>query len=538
MTRLLVICLLTLFSLEVTSQNLVLNPSFETYSECPDDHSQIAFAEPWVNPAASSSFISTDFFHSCAGSGEFGLCMVCVPENIFGQQIPHTGEGYAGFYAFIEVSSPFSMTVNELLQGTLSSPLEAGEEYEVSFWISLAETSGAGIDGFDVYLSEEQVTTGFEITWEPDYSTSGTFFIDQEEWTEISFLYTAEGGEEYITLGNFTHNFYTDYQIIPGGLGTFSYYYVDDVSITNTDTEPEVYLEGTETICQGDEVMITAFNADSWAWTSVFDLDSIISTDSVLTDIPPWSTTYFLDDGENTHSFAVEVLPLPEVDLGTDQELCVGEEFLIENSVELDNYLWQDASTSSSFSATTTGWYSLTSSLNGCENSDSLWVEFQEAPVVDLGEDLIICSGDEVVITAGDDPNYEILWNTGEESNTIVVSDPGEYEFVGFDGICEFSDHITVGLEDCEMIYILPNIFTPDGSGLNETFRPIEIKNIVSGKVSIFNRWGELVFKGTDPMIKWDGADVPDGVYYYVVEVVDMVGGEHWFEGSVTVLRD
>jgi OmpA-OmpF porin, OOP family len=70
------------------SQNLVPNPSFETYSSCPEGISEVDLAVPWINP----TFGTSDFFHSCSSN------FVDVPYNFFGFQYAHTGEGYGGAY--------------------------------------------------------------------------------------------------------------------------------------------------------------------------------------------------------------------------------------------------------------------------------------------------------------------------------------------------------------------------------------------------------------------------------------------------------
>jgi gliding motility-associated-like protein len=107
-----------------------------------------------------------------------------------------------------------------------------------------------------------------------------------------------------------------------------------------------------------------------------------------------------------------------------------------------------------------------------------------------------------------------------------------------------------VCIDNCP-IYFLPNIFTPNGDGANDFFIPIlPYKYIRDINIQIFNRWGQVVFTTTDPMIRWDGksmesgADVPEGVYYYVcivnsirlsgIEPVELTGVFHLMRGGST----
>jgi gliding motility-associated-like protein len=70
--------------------------------------------------------------------------------------------------------------------------------------------------------------------------------------------------------------------------------------------------------------------------------------------------------------------------------------------------------------------------------------------------------------------------------------------------------------------YELPNVFTPDGSGTNDLFRPIPPSPLFveSVKFKVFNRWGTKVFeKNDDIYLNWDGSGLPEGVYFYTANV-------------------
>mgnify|MGYP000069204234 CR=1 FL=1 len=73
--------------------------------------------------------------------------------------------------------------------------------------------------------------------------------------------------------------------------------------------------------------------------------------------------------------------------------------------------------------------------------------------------------------------------------------------------------------------YELPNIFTPGEDNFNDFFIPFPYRYIESINLTIYNRWGSIVFETTDPAINWDGKNqdsklmCSDGVYFYVCEV-------------------
>lgn len=82
-----------------------------------------------------------------------------------------------------------------------------------------------------------------------------------------------------------------------------------------------------------------------------------------------------------------------------------------------------------------------------------------------------------------------------------------------------------VCVDNCP-VYELPNTFTPNGDGFNDTFRPFPFCFIDRIDLKIFNRWGQLVFESDDPNINWNGrnfsgSELAEGVYYYSCQVFE-----------------
>ena len=76
--------------------------------------------------------------------------------------------------------------------------------------------------------------------------------------------------------------------------------------------------------------------------------------------------------------------------------------------------------------------------------------------------------------------------------------------------------------------YELPNIFTPNGDGVNDLYIPIKNKYVRSVDFTLYNRWGEIVYENTNPALGWDGKSkqmkqpVSDGVYFYTCTVYEI----------------
>ncbi len=91
--------------------------------------------------------------------------------------------------------------------------------------------------------------------------------------------------------------------------------------------------------------------------------------------------------------------------------------------------------------------------------------------------------------------------------------------------------------------FFIPNAFTPNGDGKNETFYdPGYAFDVSSVTMRIWNRWGQMVFSSDNMSHVWDGKDAsgkdaPQGVYFYTLKVVQNSGHENDYAGSVTLVR-
>jgi hypothetical protein len=206
----------------VLGQNLVPNPSFEEIDSCPLFLGDFTLID-WVKPTWGSS----DNFHTCS-TGQLG-----VPQNIVGWQIPRTGNAYAGTFG---AASPPN-NAREYLQCQLLTPLEGGEKYEISFWVSRADSSTIACDNLGAYLSATEVSGSFNenLPFIPQViSFYNSPIVEAISWVQIIDTITAVGGEYYLTLGVFTDVYNTNCTTAIGGWSSDFYYYFDDVSVIKT----------------------------------------------------------------------------------------------------------------------------------------------------------------------------------------------------------------------------------------------------------------------------------------------------------------
>jgi gliding motility-associated-like protein len=93
-----------------------------------------------------------------------------------------------------------------------------------------------------------------------------------------------------------------------------------------------------------------------------------------------------------------------------------------------------------------------------------------------------------------------------------------------------------------DFAFYIPNAFTPDGDGLNDTFSGKGIY-ILEYEMMIFDRWGNLIYQTVDYNHPWNG--IANGgteiaqrdVYVYVIKVKDIFMNEHKYRGTVTLVK-
>lgn len=124
--------------------------------------------------------------------------------------------------------------------------------------------------------------------------------------------------------------------------------------------------------------------------------------------------------------------------------------------------------------------------------------------------------------------------NTGKDSVIVNFNTGGEV-------VAVFTDKRN-GVNNSDQNANVPTGFTPNGDGINDIFRPLGSSEYVSEfEMTIWNRWGQEVFRSTDPLTGWDGnyngQGAQTGVYAYIINYKDIYGDLKMTKGNVTLTR-
>jgi|GEM_PF-938977 len=221
-------------------------------------------------------------------------------------------------------------------------------------------------------------------------------------------------------------------------------------------------------------------------------------------------------------SRSITLLDVPQIDLGPDKIACEGESVVLRPNVNTSgnaiNYTWSTGATGIETRVTQSGQYILTATEGPCSSRDTITVRTN--PLPDVSKEANSCNEEPLVASGADNPDFSYLWDTGETSRSIPAQPDGVYRVKITNQFgCSVSRIITVA-GPCNPRFYVPDIFTPNGDRVNDTFKVI----MVGGEIislSIFNRWGHPVYFEENKDPQWDGtfknAPASNGSYAYIL---------------------
>lgn len=220
------------------AQNLVPNASFEEKTFCPSNFNQhqLKTIVDWSQLNEGTP----DYFNACSDKAG-------VPNNMFGTQSAQDGEAYIG----MAVYSPTQRNYREYLTTKLSRELHAGELVCIEMWISTADYSKYVTDGIGLVLSKDRLKQERNqvISISTSLSNPSLHMLDgYDEWVKISDVFKANGGEQFVTIGNFKID--RELKILSRTRDSrakednrWSYVYVDNVSVKSIKSKAECSCE-------------------------------------------------------------------------------------------------------------------------------------------------------------------------------------------------------------------------------------------------------------------------------------------------------
>lgn len=217
--------------------------------------------------------------------------------------------------------------------------------------------------------------------------------------------------------------------------------------------------------------------------------------------------------------------------------LCAGQSIRLVARYNEGLVHWSTGDTGDQIMVTAPGTYSVTvTSTAGCQATANIDITFLSNPALAVNDTSICTYKKEVVVLNAPSGFSKYEWNGVTGGQTLQVDKPQTVTLSVTDANgCQATQKIKVA-DRCPDIYI-PNTFTPNSDGINDTWIIEGLDNDPTSDVRVFTRYGVLIFEDKGHSTTWNGEyrgkKLPAGVYYYIVTAKN---DTQKFSGSLTII--
>lgn len=319
-----------------------------------------------------------------------------------------------------------------------------------------------------------------------------------------------------------------------------------------------------DTICLTDQVQLHAVTDGlQYLWDPAVTLNDPTSKDPIATPTAA-STLYHvvarIGSCRTERWVTITAVPYPIADAGPDDTICYNKPAFLHASHNGATFNWAPAGSllnantldPTAFPSTTTQYIFSVIGNQGCAKPkrDSVLITVLPKIIPNAGNDTMVIVGQPLQLNAVGGTSYQWIPSTGLNNafikNPIGIYGPEldsiRYTVLVFNAAgCFDSSNITVKIFKTIPYVFVPTAFTPNGDGLNDFVYPIAVGVKEIKYFSVYNRWGQLVFKTTVNGKGWDGSigGVQQGsnVFVWMVSAVDYLNKPIFLKGTVTLLR-
>ncbi|NNE14742.1 MAG: gliding motility-associated C-terminal domain-containing protein [Saprospiraceae bacterium] len=469
----------------VASTSLIPNASFEDLNCCPENKSQLYCANDWIQ----ASTPTTDLIHLCGWTG--------ISEYPPPRPFPD-GEGIIGFRdGRFSSSDTLDAYWKEYAGACLINPMQTNTFYRFKFDIGFVDpvisppinVSLFGTSSCD-HLPFGLGNAAFGCpSNSPDWIKLGEVLVSGgagDTWVNTFIDVTPDADIHAVAIGP---------DCDPVSNSNIIYYYFDNLQLIDL---AAFDLQMTEQLhpCSQDFTLSVPANAD-------FEYQWYLSGVALIGE-----TNAQLSQNYGEGQYQVRILAGSSCRVSTAYDY-IKPEFFTSDTVVICS---DESYTLGNRDLTTSGFYIDTLlSQNNCDSIVSLNLKVN-------GQ-----SFDTIEVSIAPGESFEFGANRFSEEGEYVAAIPSS---IGCDSLFL--------LKLIHYNIFIPNIFSPNNDGINDTFFPLSTSSEVrSYTMKIYNRWGNLIFEGD----QWDGSNLPPDVFIYIIHVDFINSSSNVFSGSFTLVR-
>lgn len=328
--------------------------------------------------------------------------------------------------------------------------------------------------------------------------------------------------------------------------------------VINVNNKPIINVGSNSPVCEGAPIILTASGGSEYGWSgtnSFLDSGASVTVNNAkLADAGKYYVTVTNNGGcKQIDSTFVNITPGPAASAAfSSKTICQGDSVVL-NSSGGTSYQWYppDGLSSSAIAdpvakpADTAIYTVIVQNETACKDSVTVTINVIGRPMADAGPGMTISEGEAVQLLAsasGGNTNYN--WSPGLFVNGIHTLQPIVNPVNDITYVLTVSSNDGCGLsKDSVKIRVLkkiivPNAFSPNNDGINDTWNIKALNSYNDYDLSVFNRYGRVVFSTRNYSKPWDGScngkSLPTGTYYYLI---DLKQGLPKLKGYVLILR-
>ncbi len=435
---------------------------------------------------------------------------------------------------------------NSLSDATIANPVASPGTTNTTYQVIVSDQCGADtaevtIGIFDITTSATADTIVCLGDTVPITATGGGTYT----WSPANFVTQPNNGSTG-AFPNQSTQYYVSI-ITPDGCPT-----MDSVYIAVDQTLPINTLTNDTAMCNGESMPLLAGGARSYLWNPSSTLDTNAGNNVIAT--PQQTTTYSVDFtnacGTVTDNVTVEIIK-PTAIASPPLTICYNDTFLLTASGGVGYNWFPKNNLASPLNDSTLGfpyqpqeYYVIVTDSLGCTDTANTSISYFPIPTIDAGEDKIIIYGQDVTLGATHSGG-SFFWDSSAYLNCLSCENTAAFPEATTTFYANILDHygciardsVTISLDG--VIYV-PNSFTPDGDGVNDVFK-VNALDLTKFEMSIYNRWGQLIFETEDIAVGWNGnfkgEKVKMDTYVWKITYSDVNSTNQKLIGHVNVIR-